>query len=396
MSKSPMVHRVMTTELLKVLKQFPLISVTGPRQSGKTTICHFLGASYQYINLEINDYKNFAKNDPEQFLTQNKGGVILDEVQIVPELFPYLKHMTDTRNEMGEYILSGSQNFILLEKITESLAGRIAIFALLPFSLKELVPYINKDKIRWNELGFRGFYPRLFTNKNMKTDIFYKSYIKTYVQKDVSTVLQVKNVNDFRKFITLCANRVGSIFNATDIGKILGINNKTVSKWFSVLESSYITYTLPAYYNNLDKRVLKKPKIYFYDTGLLCYLLGIKTHRDILLHSLQGSIFENFIINDIKKDYYNKGLEADMYFWQDSNQNEIDLIMERNNTLYAYEIKSTTVTQEKYFQNLTKFKTLAKANGQKVRTGLIYAGEHSYKQTPHQVYSWKYLFEKMF
>jgi uncharacterized protein len=396
MSKSPIVHRIMANELLKAFKQFPIISVSGPRQSGKTTLCHLLGPTYQYINLELDDYKNYAKTNPKQFLEQYQQGVVLDEVQAVPELFPYLQQATDSRNKAGEYILSGSQNFILLEKITQSLAGRVAMFSLLPFSLKELSSYINVNKTAWHILCFKGFYPRLFTNKNMQPTIFYKSYVNTYVQKDISTVLEVKNTNDFKKFIKLCAHRVGSVFNANDIGKIIGVDSKTITKWFSVLESSYIAYTLPAYYNNLDKRVVKKPKLYFYDTGLLCYLLGIKTHKELLLHSLHGNIFENFIINEIKKDSYNKGLEEDMYFWQDSNQNEIDLIIEKKNTLYAYEIKSTVIVQEKYFTQLTKFSQLAKQKGQKVKTGLIYGGEHTYKHAAHQIYSWQYLLEKTF
>jgi uncharacterized protein len=392
MSKSPIVQRNMALELLKVFKQYPIISVTGPRQSGKTTICRLLGPMFSYVNLEMKANRDFAIANPVEFLELYAEKAILDEIQTVPDIFSYLQVITDERNKNGQYILSGSQNFLLLEKISQSLAGRVAIFSLLPLSLKELKPSINVDKVNWIDLCFRGFYPRLFANRKMREAIFYKSYVNTYIQKDVRTILNIKNDKLFKKFISLCATRVGTVFNATEIGKLIGVDNKTINSWLSVLESSYIIYTLPAYYNNLEKRILKKPKIYFFDTGLLCYLLGIKSARELVTHALYGSIFENFIINDTKKDYYNKGEEVEMYFWQDSNGNEIDLLIEKASTLHCYEIKASELVKPDFLKQLTKFKLLVK--DKKVKTNLVNAGLLTYKHTNHQVISWKHLFDK--
>ena len=267
MSKSPIVHRSMAAVLATILKQYPIVSITGPRQSGKTTLCHLLGPEYRYVNMEIQENREFARKDPGQFLEKYQNGVILDEVQAAPELFPYLQYLTDKRQRKGEYILSGSQNFLLLEKISQSLAGRIAVFSLLPLSLKELSPYLTASQKRWEYLCFRGFYPRLFTHKKMDAGIFYKSYFQTYVQRDVIQIINVKDIKVFQQFIKLCANRAGTVLNANDIGGQLGVDSKTIARWLSALEASYIIYLLPAYYENLDKRILKKPKIYFYDTN---------------------------------------------------------------------------------------------------------------------------------
>ncbi|MGB3007593.1 MAG: ATP-binding protein [Chitinophagaceae bacterium] len=394
MSKSPIVHRSMAAVLATVLKQYPIVSITGPRQSGKTTLCHLMGHGYKYVNLEIQENRQFASQDPGQFLEQYQNGVILDEVQAVPELFPYLQYLTDKRQRKGEYILSGSQNFLLLEKISQSLAGRVAVFSLLPFSLKELSPYLSASQKKWESLCLRGFYPRLFANRKMDAGIFYKSYFQTYIQRDVRQIISVKDNRLFQQFIRLCANRVGTILNANDIGVKLGIDGKTVTRWLSVLEASYIIYLLPAYYENLDKRVVKKPKIYFYDTGLLCFLLGIKSEAGLTSHSMMGSIFENFIITECKKDYYNKGEEPELYFWQDTNQREIDLILDKKSVVQLFEIKSGKTPLAYFFKNLSSFKLLAKEKGKKVKSHVVYGGNESFKREGHELFSWTYLLEK--
>ncbi len=394
MSKSPIVHRNMAAILATVLKQYPIVSITGPRQSGKTTLCHLVGLGYKYVNLEIQENREFARKDPGQFLEQYQNGVILDEVQAVPELFPYLQYLTDKRKRKGEYILSGSQNFLLLEKISQSLAGRVAIFSLLPLSLKELSPYLTASQKKWEYLCFRGFYPRLFSDKKMNAGIFYKSYFQTYVQRDVRQIVNVKGIKVFQQFIKLCANRVGTVLNANEIGGQLGVDSKTIARWLSVLEASYIIYLLPAWYENLDKRILKKPKIYFYDTGLLCYLLGIKSESDLTKHPLMGSIFENFIITECKKDYYNKGEEPELYFWQDTNQREIDLIIDKRTATHLYEIKSGKTPLAYFFKNLSSFMLLAKEKRKKVKSHVVYGGNESFKREGHELYSWNYLLEK--
>ena len=394
MSKSPIVHRSMSVVLATVLKQYPIVSITGPRQSGKTTLCHLVGHGYRYVNLEIQENREFARKDPGQFLEQYQNGVILDEVQAVPELFPYLQYLTDKRKRKGEYILSGSQNFLLLEKISQSLAGRVAVFSLLPLSLKELSPYLTVSQKRWEPLCLRGFYPRLFADKKMNAGIFYKSYFQTYVQRDVRQIINIKDSKAFQHFIKLCANRAGTVLNANEIGGQLGMDGKTVARWLSVLEASYIIYLMPAWYENLDKRILKKPKIYFYDTGLLCYLLGIKSEADLIKHPLMGSIFENFIITECKKDYYNKGEEPELYFWQDTNQREIDLIINKQTATHLYEIKSGKTPLAYFFKNLASFKLLAKEKGKKVKSHVVYGGNESFKREGHELYSWNYLLEK--
>jgi predicted AAA+ superfamily ATPase len=394
MSKSPIVHRDMAAVLATVLKQYPIVSLTGPRQSGKTTLAHLVGQGYKYVNMEILENRDFAIKDPGNFLERYQNGVILDEVQVVPELFPYLQYLTDKRQRKGEYILSGSQNFLLLEKISQSLAGRVAVFSLLPLSLKELKPYLRAPQKKWEQLCIRGFYPRLFVHKKMDIGIFYKSYIQTYVQRDVRQIINLKDLKTFREFIKLCANRTGTVLNINDISSKLGVENKTINRWLSVLEASYIIYLLPAYYENLDKRILKKPKIYFYDTGLLCHLLGIKSEEGLINHALSGSIFENFIINECKKDYYNKGEDPEFYFWQDTNQREIDLIIDKEKSTHLFEIKSGKTPISHFFKNLNSFKLLAEDKGKKVKSHVVYGGEESFKREGHELYSWNYLFDK--
>lgn len=392
MSKSPIVHRKMATVLASTLKQFPLVSLTGPRQSGKTTLAHLAANGYHYLNMEIDENKIFAETDPAGFLEKYDYKIILDEVQAVPNLFVYLQYHTDKQNKNGAYILSGSQNFLLMEKISETLAGRIAIFALLPFSLKEIAPYIKNSQKKWEELGLRGFYPRLFKEKKMNASIFYNSYCKTYVERDVKKILNIHNSRAFLQFIKLCAIRAGSNFNAQDIAAAIGVDNKTISNWIAVLEASYIIYLLPPYYNNFDKRIIKKPKIYFYDTGLLCHLLNIKTTTQLTSSKLYGSIFENFIIVEKLKTYFNEGLTADFYFWQDTNGKEVDLLIENNNKLSLFEIKSSTTPKIDFFKNVNALKELAKASGIKTEGNLIYAGKESYKIAGNNVISWLDLF----
>lgn len=318
-----------------------------------------LGNGFTYINIEIDEYKEFAIADPMGFLEKYKGGVILDEVQRVPSLFPYLQICTDRRNRNGEYILSGSQNFLLLEKITQSLAGRVAIFTLLPFSLHELLPYIKDKERKWSQLCLRGFYPRLFKEKKMNASIFYSSYLKTYIEKDIHQILNIQTSRSFKQFIKLCAARAGCIFNAQELAKLVGVDNRTIARWVSVLEASYIIHLLPAHFENYDKRILKKPKLYFYDTGLLCHILSIKSEQDLLNHSLVGHIFENFIINEIVKNRFNKGLESSAYYWQDSNHNEVDLILNSGEKQELFEIKMSKTVKSDFFKNLQMLKKLA-------------------------------------
>lgn len=389
MPKSFLVERTLTTALAKALKQYPVLSITGPRQSGKTTLCQSIGHSFQYLNMEIPENRNFALEDPNGFLTKYQGGVILDEVQTVPELFPYLQYYTDKRKRNGEYILSGSQNFLLLEKIVQSLAGRIAIFSLLPFGLTEIWNHLKENQKVWQKLCLRGFYPRLYLDKKMNPALFYSSYLKSYIERDLRTILNIHNLRAFQQFIKLCAFRTGSIFNSSDLSKIIGVDHKTIQKWASVLEASYIIYMLPSYFENYDKRILKKPKIYFYDTGLLCHLLGIRTEKSLSQSTMCGHVFENFIVSEIHKNHYHHGHNVQAYYWQDSNRREVDLVIDENGYTKLFEIKMNHTIKTEFFQNLNLLKKLATTKSQKTKTHLIYTGDESYKREGHQIMSWK-------
>jgi uncharacterized protein len=391
MSKSPIVQRQMASVLTTALKQYPIISITGPRQSGKTTIAHLVASGYVYLNMEIDEHKNFAEKDPNGFLKKYDYKIILDEVQAVPNLFVYLQQHTDKQNKNGAYILSGSQNFLLMEKISQTLAGRIAIFSLLPFSLVEIFPYLKQQQKQWANICLRGFYPRLFMQKKMNTHIFYNSYCKTYVERDIRQLLNVHNSRAFMQFLKLSAIRVASNLNAQEIATAIGVDNKTIAKWISVLEASYIIHLLPPYYNNFDKRIIKKPKIYFYDTGLLCHLLNIKTEDELKQHKFAGGIFENFVINEKLKLYYNKGLSPNFYFWQDSNGKEVDLIIESNNKLQFIEIKSSSTPKNEFYKNLTMLELLAKKQKIKTEKTVIYGGDDSYKIAGINLVSWQQL-----
>ncbi len=388
MTNSPIVFRNMSIILNTLLGQYHIICVTGPRQSGKTTLMHLRCNNYKYINLEVNEFKEFVELDPTGFLEKYNGKVILDEVQSSSKLFPSLQYHTDRRNKKGEYILSGSKNFVLRKEISESLAGRITILNLLPFSLAEIWPYLKTNTRNLTYLIQRGFYPRLFQDKKMSTRIFYSSYVKTYVEKDLRILLNVQNLRTFQQFIKLCATRVGSILNSNDLSNLLGVDNKTVSKWISVLETSYILHILPSYHQNYDKRILKKPKLYFNDTGLLCYLLGIHTHEELKSHPMYGHIFENFVLLELIKTDYNKRINPEIYYWRDSNHNEVDFIIEKDNHTLLVEVKSSERINSDDFSKLSMLSKLATANKQKIKSRLIYGGSETYMCEGHEVFSW--------
>jgi uncharacterized protein len=388
MSKSPIVSRVLTPIVAKALKHFPFISITGPRQSGKTTLTHLVANDWVYLNMEIDKYKNFAVKDPEGFLEKYNFKIVLDEIQCVPTLFPYLMAHTDVQNKNGAYILSGSQNFQLMDSISQSLAGRIAIFSLMPFSFVEVFPYLKKAQVKLSRIILRGFYPRLFVSKDLTNTMFYKSYIETFVKKDIKKLANIQNSRMFNTFLKLLANRAGNLLNANEVASQVGVDGTTIKRWLGLLETSYIIYQLPSYHNNLDKRILKKSKIYFHDTGVLCYLLNIKTEENLIDHSLYGSIFENFIINEKIKKYFNIGEEANAYYWQDTNGKEVDLILEHSNKLDVFEIKSSKTPKSDFLANIKLFSELAAKQSIKTNLHLIYGGEESYTQNGIKITGW--------
>lgn len=379
-----MVKRQLIKVLKKYAKKYPILTLTGPRQSGKTTLLKSLFKEYRYVSLENQDNRQFALQDPNGFLEEYDKFVILDEVQQAPVLFSYIQTKVDEDAIMGQYILSGSQNFYLLENITQSLAGRTIILKLLPFDFSELkqADLLPKD---YTESILKGFYPAIY-DRNITPDVYYSNYIQTYVERDITTLRNVHNLRQFKDFLSICATRASQLLNINDMARDAGISHTTAKKWLSLLETSYILFLLPPYFNNFSKRIVKSPKLYFYDTGLLSYLLNIKSPTALKKQSLKGHLFENMIVSEYVKQNQHKNLLLDLYFWRDSKGHEIDLIFEDDKGFNAVEIKASTTIKYDFFKNLNYFKSISK--DLEINETLIYAGLKDTKRNSIQVNSW--------
>ena len=337
------IHRELSSVLEEAYRYFSVITVTGPRQSGKTTLIRNL------FSLESLDIRSFAENDPIAFLNQNEEGMILDEVHNAPDLLSYIQGIVDEHPDK-RYILSGSSQFAMLKRVTQSLAGRTAVFELMPLSYsetKDLTANVPLDKLLFN-----GFYPAIYSGRNVP-EFLYPAYMKTYLDRDVRDLLQIKDMMQFHIFIKLCAGRIGSLFKASELANEIGVSPNTITSWLSVLQASYIVTLLPPYFENTSKRLTKMPKLYFLDTGLACYLLGIESPEQLSRDKMRGALFENFVVTEALKQRYNQGKESNLYFYRDSNQNEIDLLLKRNTRLYGIEIKSS-MTYHKDFEKALK------------------------------------------
>ena len=318
-------------------RYFSVITVTGPRQSGKTTLIRNEFGQLPYFSLENLDVRSYAENDPVAFLNQHPEGMILDEVHNAPNLLSYIQGIVDEHPER-RFILSGSSQFAMLRQVAQSLAGRTAVFELLPLSYSEIKEQAEGKSL--DSLLFDGFYPAIYAGRNIPKFI-YPSYLKTYLDKDVRDLLQIKDMMHFHTFIRLCAGRIGSLFNASELANEIGVSSHTITAWLSVLQASYIVALLPPYFENSRKRLIKTPKLYFTDTGLACYLLGIESAQQLSRDKMRGALFENFIVMDALKRRYNLGKESNLYFYRDSHQNEIDLLLKNSSGLYGIEIKSS-------------------------------------------------------
>ncbi|WP_316826703.1 ATP-binding protein [Pedobacter miscanthi] len=365
--------------------KFPIIAVTGPRQSGKTTLLKNIFKDYRYISLENPDVRAFATEDPNGFLNEYNNKVIFDEVQKAPLLFSYLQGIVDESKIMGQFILSGSQNFHLMQGITQSLAGRVALFKLLPFDLSELKAN-NLLEDSFAETCVKGFYPAIY-DREIQPGIYFTNYIQTYVEKDVTELLNIKDLRAFRTFIGLCANQAGQLLNLSALANACNISQPTAKNWLSVLESSYIVYLLQPYYENFNKRLVKTPKLYFYDSGLLCHLLKIKTSEALTKNRLKGNIFENMVITELQKQNYHNYLNNEYYFWQDNHANEVDLLMSTDEGFSIFEIKATQTITSDLFKNMDKFE--ANASPKKVEKTLIYGGLENQKRSKYKILSWR-------
>lgn len=363
------INRELASAIKEAAKYFSVITVTGPRQSGKTTLLQNIFSELPYFSLENLDIQNFAINDPVAFLNQHPNGMILDEVHNVPGLLSYIQGIVDA-NPKRRFVLSGSSQFAMLKKVTQSLAGRTAVFELLPFSYSE-TKKLSKDQ-SVDELLFNGFYPAIYAEKNIPK-FLYPSYVKTYLEKDVRDLLQVKDMMQFRTFIRLCAGRIGSLFNASELSNEVGVSSNTITSWLSVLQASYIVMLLPPYFENSRKRLTKTPKLYFIDTGLAAYLLGIESAEQLSRDKMRGNLFENFIVMEALKHRYNRGKESNLYFYRDSNQNEVDLILKNRDSLCGIEIKSSMTYNSQFEKGLKQIDSGVK---EKVEPkAIIYAGD---------------------
>ncbi len=382
-----MIRRKLKDKLLKLAGFFPVVSITGPRQSGKTTLVKATFPHYDYVTLEDPDIYQMALDDPRKFLQNHPAGMIIDEVQKAPELFSYIQGIVDQSNTAGEFILTGSQNFLLLEKISQSLAGRVAVLKLLPFSIGELQNAGISEKESDN-LIFQGMYPRLYDKKIHPVD-FYPHYIQTYVERDVKLIKNIVNQSVFIKFLKMCAGRTGQLLNISELANSSGISQKTVNSWLSILEAGYIIYMLPPHYKNYNKRLIKMPKLYFYDTGLACSLLGIKELEQLPTHFNYGSLFENFIINEFFKHVFNKGGMPSLYFWRDKLGKEIDLVVETGDYLLPIEIKAGKTFTKDFFKNLMYWNKISENSAE--NNYVIYEGDKSFALTHGNIISWKEL-----
>ncbi len=365
--------------------KYPIIALTGPRQSGKTTLLKTLFPDYEYVSLENRDIRSFAETDPNGFLDRYAEKVIFDEVQRVPPLFSYIQTRVDESPVMGRYILSGSQNFHLMENITQSLAGRVAIFKLFPFDFQELqaAGLLPDDYL---QILVKGFYPAIF-DREIPSRIFYSNYVQTYIQRDVSELIAIKDIRLFQNFLGLCATRAGQLLNLNSLATECGISQPTAKSWLSALENSYILFQLFPYHKNFSKRIVKTPKLYFYDTGLLCFLLKISTPEQILTHPVKGNLFENMMIAEYVKRIYHKNNFHDVWFWRDSAGHEIDLIIQDGQQLSLVEMKAgQTIMSEMFnglawWEKLSGLKDLAKT--------LVYGGSERQKRSQGEVLPWK-------
>lgn len=382
-----MIPRILSNAITFSAKKMPVIAVTGPRQSGKSTLIRHLFPNHSYQNLEDIELRKFAISDPKGFLYNAGKFVIIDEIQYVPDLLSYIQVNTDIQKTAGQYIISGSQNLLLMDSISQSLAGRASIFNLLPFSLAELAgtSYVLPN---YEDYILKGFYPRIY-DLDLNPTQWLQDYIQTYVERDVRQILNVGDLGVFRQFLEICAGRIGQLINLTDIGNMIGVSYQTINRWLSVLESSFIIYTLRPYHQNYNKRIVKSPKLYFYDTGLACALLNLRHTDDLNRHFSKGALFENLIITEILKNQINHNMSPKNYFWNVSGSHEIDLLVDSGGKILPIEIKSSRTISNHFFDSLKYFQELSTVPSS--NNFLVYGGDEVQVRSIANVLSWKNL-----
>lgn len=368
-----MIQRGASIKIKQLARKFPAVGLLGPRQSGKTTLAKELFPNKPYISFENQDNILLATSDPRAFLHQFKSGAIFDEIQRVPQLLSYMQGVIDDQpKKVGLFIIIGSQNLLLLESISQTLAGRIAFIHLLPFSYHELAGS-KYDKQSLNKLILNGGYPRLY-DKKIKPGDFYPNYLLTYVERDVRQIKNITNLALFQRFLKVCASRVGQEVNYSSISNDTGVDQKTVLSWFGILEASFIAFRLQPFYNNLGKRLTQMPKLYFYDTGLCCSLLELETESHLNTHPLRGALFENFIILELLKARFNNGQRSNLFYWRDRTGNEIDILLDQSGQVVPIEIKTAATFTKDYVKGISYWK---KINPQTKNSFVIFTGNSS-------------------
>lgn len=381
------IPRTLTDKIKELTPKYPVITLTGPRQSGKSTLLRHSFPDYEYVSLEDPDIRLLATEDPRNFLKTYPEKAILDEIQRVPELFSYIQTHVDQLNKEGIYLLAGSHNFLLMQNIGQSLAGRTALLKLLPFSHEEMKNHHILPDNTDAEI-FAGSYPRLY-DKTISPPDFYPFYLQTYIERDVRQVKNIGDLSKFIRFVKLCAGRIGQLLNLSSLANECGIAVSTVQTWISVLEASYLVYLLQPNHNNYSKRLVKTPKLYFYDTGLACSLLSISSPTQLNTHFLRGGLFENLVINEFLKYFYHRGVSPTLSFWRDKTGNEIDLIIEKDNKKTAFEIKSGKTPSPQFFKGLKKWKKLSETPAEQLF--IIYDGDQKMKTENGSLLPWNKL-----
>jgi predicted AAA+ superfamily ATPase len=385
-----MVTRAIENLLKEYAGEFRSLLLVGPRQSGKSTLVKKVFPDKPYISLENIDERDLAEIDPRAFLARFPHGAVLDEIQRAPGLFNYLQEILDNSTEDGLFILTGSNNLLLQSNISQTLAGRIGILDLLPMSMNEIKEF-ELEELDVNSLILKGSYPEIY-HKKRNPQHWYPSYIRTYIERDVRNIRNIDNISMFVKFLRLCAGRVGQQLNISSLSNECGIDVKTVNSWLSVLESTYIIKLLQPYYKNYNKRLVKSPKLYFYDTGIVCSLLGIRNTKELSVSSFRGSLFENFILMEIMKEIKNNGFQTELYYWKINKGIEIDIVVDNGQSLTPIEIKSAQTYSSDFENNLTAFNGLRSKNGGMI----VYDGNMNFKTSGQtEVFNWEKLIEKI-
>ena len=377
------IKREIEKELLSLMEDYPVVTITGPRQSGKTTLAKTTFPGYNYCNLENPEIRQLAENDPNAFFASFSQPLIIDEIQRVPQLLSFIQVIVDEKNKKGLFLLTGSHQQSLSEAVSQSLAGRTALLRLLPFSIKELLSAnieLNRDK-----LIYTGFLPGIYDNKLNPTKA-YRNYFQTYVERDLRQLLQVKNLSNFENFIRLLAGRVGQILNLHSLSGDLGVSATTLTHWLSVLEASFLVFRLQPYFENFGKRLVKSPKLYFTDVGLVCYLLGIETPEQVTRDPLIGGLFENMVVMEAVKTRLNKGLDPNLFYFRDNNKNEVDLIYKKQRMLTPVEIKSAMTFNENLLKGIAYFQ---RTSNQAQKGYLVYSGDLTFERDNVHVINFK-------